>query len=696
MFDPNLSVLVESRSAQLSTDAASSLADPAADTLFPLLRNPVAASSRSYGAMGLQAEYFTDQTLTQRVLTRTDSTVDFTWGTSSPNQVVPADNFSVRWTGQVLPLYSEAYTFYTQADDRVRLWVNNQLLIDQWNFLGSQESRGTINLDAGQNYEIRLEYAENTGDAIAKLLWSSPSQTKEIIPQTQLLAPFSPADSPRSAALFSNARSINIFDSAPISDALSSTNLEDFYQFTLDESTVVNFSLSNLAANVDLKLLNERGDVISTSANDGTMMESIAAILSAGAYVLQVYAGQPVDTPYTLSSAIAQTIRERAKPADTFVDSIGIATHLRYTDTSYGRYYDIVEPRLRELGIRHIRDGGNNADMFAKMRRLGTFGIKSTLVMDPRDGITPDNVVQIIQQVQPAVAAIEGPNEWDVNAAMMTYKGKSFPDGLRDYQADLFRAVKNNPSTANIPILMASMAFPENGRYVGSLAAYSDYGNMHSYAGGNVPGQDLDWRWLPLTKNVAGNRPIMVTETGYHNAINDKRASQKGVTEQVSAKYIPRTFLEYFNRGIKRTFTYELMDQRKAGDQENNFGIIRADGTPKPAFYALRNLISLLNDTPGSSANGALSYYFTGNVKDLRHTLLQKSNGDFYLVLWLNKPSTDTPVTQRVTLNLLTPTQQAATFLPNRSSSATATFTAPTRITMDVPDAPLVIQVKPK
>ena len=219
---------------------------------------------------------------------------------------------------------------------------------------------------------------------------------------------------------------------------------------------------------------------------------------------------------------------------------------------------------------------------------------------------------------------------------------------------------------------------------------------MHSYAGGQVPGFDFDRRWLPLTKQYAGDRPIIVTETGYHNAVNDRQTTHKAVTEQVAAKYIPRTFLEFFNRGIKRTFLYELMDQRPAPDAENNFGIIRANGTPKPAFYALRNLISVLNDTPGSTASGGLSYYFSGDVKDLHHLLLQKSNGDFYLVLWLNSESTDAVKTQRVTVNLLTPTQEAATFLPNRSSAATATFSAPTRVTMDVPDAPIILKVVPK
>jgi hypothetical protein len=694
LLDPNPNSQRESGSFSVSANPIAALStDPNPDALFPTL-HVSAASSRTYGAMGLKAEYFNDSELTERSIIRTDPTVDFNWGTGKPYESVKDDNFSVRWTGQIAPLYSETYTFSAIADDRIRVWVNDQLLIDRW--AAATERNPTIALDAGQNYSIRVEYAELGGGANARLEWSSPSQVREVIPQSQLTSPFISTNTNREAGLFSNVRDINLDDSTPINDSLSPDNLSDFYQFNLAQSTAINVSVSNLTANVDLKLLNERGDIVSTSANDGTMMESIAAVLSAGTYALQVFTGQPASTNYVMTASIAQTIRERAKPADTFIDSMGIATHLRYTDTSYGRFEDIVEPRLRELGIRHIRDGGNNSDMYAKMRRLGTQGIRSTLVMDPRDNITPQNVVDQIKQALPYVAAVEGPNEWDVNTGSMSYKGKSFPDGLREYQADLYRAVKNNPLTAHIPVLAPSMAQPENGQTVGSLAAYSDIGNMHSYSGGRVPGQDFDWRWLPLTKGFAGDRPIIATETGYHNAINDRETGHKAVTEQVSAKYIPRTYLEYFNRGVKRTFIYELLDQRKAPDQENNFGIIRADGTPKPAFYAVRNMIRVLNDTPGSTANGSLSYYFSGDVKDLRHTLLQKNNGEFYLVMWLNAESTEATKTQRVTVNLLTPTKEAATFLPNRSSDATATFSTPTRVTMDVPDAPMILKVVPK
>lgn len=237
------------------------------------------------------------------------------------------------------------------------------------------------------------------------------------------------------------------------------------------------------------------------------------------------------------------------------------------------------------------------------------------------------------------------------------------------------------------------MAFPENGSRMGSLQSVVDGGNMHSYAGGNQPDQDLDTKWIPNTKKVSGDRAIVATETGWHNAVNDPNASQKGVSEEVSSKYIPRLFLEYFNRGVTRTFLYELMDERAQSDMENNFGLIRADGTPKPTFYALKNLIGLLQDPQGSSASGSLSYYLTGNTKDVRHTLLKKNNGDLYLVMWLDVTSTDAAVSQKVTLNLVTPTQQATTYLTSRSTDLVSQFTAPTQIPLDVPDAPLIVKL---
>jgi len=94
--------------------------------------------------------------------------------------------FAVRWTGLVQPRLTDTYAFYTTSDDGVRLWVDNQLIIDNWTDHGPTENIGSIGLTAGQPYVIKMEYYENGGGAVAQLRWSATGLTKEIIPQTQL------------------------------------------------------------------------------------------------------------------------------------------------------------------------------------------------------------------------------------------------------------------------------------------------------------------------------------------------------------------------------------------------------------------------------------------------------------------------------------------------------------------------------
>jgi hypothetical protein len=103
-----------------------------------------------------------------------------------------ADTFSVRWTGQIEAEFNETYTFRTTSDDGVRLWVDGQLIIDQWNDQAPTAYTGTIALQAGVLTDIRMEYYENTGGAVAQLQWSSASQGLEIVPASLLY----PADDP--------------------------------------------------------------------------------------------------------------------------------------------------------------------------------------------------------------------------------------------------------------------------------------------------------------------------------------------------------------------------------------------------------------------------------------------------------------------------------------------------------------------
>ncbi|CAA9284509.1 MAG: GH119 / CBM16 [uncultured Cytophagales bacterium] len=156
--------------------------------------NAVTVGPAGGGGDGLKGEYYDNMDLTAFKLSRVDRTVNFNWGTGSPASTIGVDTYSVRWTGEVLPRYSQTYTFFVNTDDGVRLWVNGQLLVDKWVNQAAAEWNGTIALTAGQRYAIRMEYFENTAGALATLQWSSASQPKQVIPQSQLFSTPAPGD----------------------------------------------------------------------------------------------------------------------------------------------------------------------------------------------------------------------------------------------------------------------------------------------------------------------------------------------------------------------------------------------------------------------------------------------------------------------------------------------------------------------
>jgi uncharacterized repeat protein (TIGR03806 family) len=153
-------------------------------------------SSAIGGGTGLLGQYWANTSSTAftninftalPTLTRTDAMVNFNWSSTGPSPAVGQTNFAVRWTGCVQPEYSETYTFTTLAQDGVQLWVNGQLLISDWTASSSTETNSaTITLKAQQLYNIQMNYFQSTGNAVAQLLWSSPSTPQALLPQTQL------------------------------------------------------------------------------------------------------------------------------------------------------------------------------------------------------------------------------------------------------------------------------------------------------------------------------------------------------------------------------------------------------------------------------------------------------------------------------------------------------------------------------
>ncbi|HQK11080.1 MAG TPA: glycoside hydrolase family 3 C-terminal domain-containing protein [Candidatus Marinimicrobia bacterium] len=120
---------------------------------------------------GMKGEYFDNMELSGKpVVTRIDSTIDFSFGTNSPAAGLPKDQFSVRWTGKIIPP-DTIYHLGTSCDDGSRLYLNGKLLIDDWTDHGEKPIGAEVKLIPGQEYEVVVEYYDNALGATARLTW---------------------------------------------------------------------------------------------------------------------------------------------------------------------------------------------------------------------------------------------------------------------------------------------------------------------------------------------------------------------------------------------------------------------------------------------------------------------------------------------------------------------------------------------
>lgn len=319
-----------------------------------------------------------------------------------------------------------------------------------------------------------------------------------------------------------------------------------------------------------------------------------------------------------------------AASADSFVDTIGMCTHWDFRDTPYGRNYEQARQLLKELGVRYIRDsfGERNVEIY------NTLGIKTVAVMTP----PLEPALKLMRQHPQALAGIEGPNE--TNGRPVSYKGiASFPQSTRLFQDDLYAAVKGDPALKDIPVIAPSIAWLNNSAKLAPLLSY-DYAVMHSYSGGGVPSQVEEY--ILDTHKMAGlNNPlkrIVATETGYHTAFGLPEEGHQGVPPEVRAKYLPRLLAEYFNRGVARTFLYEFLcsfetANRRGLRSEAKYGLVNYDLTPSPAYNAVQNLIAILKE-PGAAFSPRALPVELACPEPVGRTLLQKANGDYYLLLW--------------------------------------------------------------
>jgi hypothetical protein len=141
---------------------------------------------------GLNGSYFNNRWMYgDPIMTRLDSVLDFMWSEDDTITETGKDYISVRWTGYILPSFNEEYDMMVTVNDGVRLWINDVLLIDEYdNDLGESDQTSMfsapVTLVAGQLASIKIEYRENTGVAAFTLAWSSTSQPYEVIPTSRM------------------------------------------------------------------------------------------------------------------------------------------------------------------------------------------------------------------------------------------------------------------------------------------------------------------------------------------------------------------------------------------------------------------------------------------------------------------------------------------------------------------------------
>jgi uncharacterized protein (DUF1800 family) len=279
---------------------------------------------------GLWAEFFNELNnlndttnaplFNNRIITRVDPQINYTWlsgsvqGVNSPAAGVGVDYFSSRWSGEILPEFSQPYTFELIVNRGGRLWVNGELIINKWPGNGSSSSSGTytavIDLVAGKRVPIVLEHWENTGDASCQLLWQSSSLSKQLIPTNRLF----PQTAPQ---ILSNSSQIYLQNSGTKNFQVTASGNPSSFRasglptgWTINETTGVLSGPSSTAGNWSIPITASNGYgsgsailELSIVATSGLITHETWTGIGAGATMSSFAWGSPPSSSSTLATA---------------------------------------------------------------------------------------------------------------------------------------------------------------------------------------------------------------------------------------------------------------------------------------------------------------------------------------------------------------------------------------------------------
>lgn len=395
-----------------------------------------------------------------------------------------------------------------------------------------------------------------------------------------------------------------------------------------------------------------------------------------------------------------------------------VGVNLHIGDGEYPAIAKYAE-MMNDLGIKLYRTGLPPGTIRSINYLYANTGAKVCLLTSPREvGARPIDIVATIKQIgKEKIAYVENYNEPD-GFGRPSYNGVAYPGSVRVFAQDLYDRLKADPYTADVKIVGTSPAYYNTNTTPSMVIAdLVDYGNSHPYPADQLPDETTQFGcWNQAyndgCKRLHGTKPVIITEDGYYKSIATT-ATDPGnkypISEKAFAKYINRRALYLFENSVAdvyRWIIYELRDgsTAKTTDKESQFGICNGNGDRKPAFYALKSLIAAAKDGGANELTFTptpLDITFSGDISNLQHRLLQKSNGDYVLAVWRKLRSYEhgTVTTRKdldhtpTNLTILLPSVPAVVSKIDTVSATKSSMTPAQSITVPVADSVVLLEL---
>lgn len=335
--------------------------------------------------------------------------------------------------------------------------------------------------------------------------------------------------------------------------------------------------------------------------------------------------------------------------ASGLADSIGVNVHETYNDTTYALNNNTsnLVSALKRSGIRWIRIGLKvHPPVYERefLKQVRSAGIRILAIVGSPESQYGDYQIGdsralidslTVGDYRGEIDLLELPNETDLNLS------SDWSDRLAGFSQEYVTALRGNPKTSRIPIVGASVGRAAHCSALTSTTDLSDYINLHPYTGSAAP-ESAD-----LTRCVqdqsATNKPVIASEFGWTTDLR----SPRGVSEEDAEYYIPRALIWNFAHGVRKSFIYELFDQRPDPDNTNDewhFGLMGVSGseadpaswqiTDKPALRSVQTLMRLLTSNPDSRSALGVQLRVVGASRNLARYAIRFKNGEVALALW--------------------------------------------------------------